>query len=427
MTTTEEVNVPGNVDNHSQVVHSPKAKKMLVAIITASLCAVLLIAGLSSWLSAQAREQTTDAYVTGHIDLVSARVPGTVQSVKVDDNQIVGKDDVLVQLDPNDLQMRVALAKAGLDAAEQLAATAKTAITFSSQSAAAGNTQADAGVGQAEAGVRQAEAGVRQAEASVARSQDMLRQADADAERAALDDKRFESLLARHEVSQQQYDHMHAGYKIALANNGAAKAGVREAEAALARATGGVQAATRGVQAATGGVQAAHAALTDVDLKGKQYQSALANVEAAQAAYADARLQLSYTVIHASAGGRIGNKTVEVGQRVQPGQPLLAVVEPEVWVVANFKETQLAQVESGQPVEVTIDRFPEKRFVGRVQSFSPATGANFSLLPPENATGNFVKIVQRVPVKIALDPDSVHGYEARLVPGLSAVVTVRSR
>ncbi len=399
MSTLEEPNFPENVDDRSHVVSSSKTKKKRVAIITASLCAVLLIAGLLYWFSVRAREATSDAYVTGHIDLVSARVPGTVQTVKVDDNQIVRKDDVLVQLDPNDMQMKVALAKAALDAAEQQAATAKTAITFSSQSAVAGDTQANGGVGQAEAGV--------------ARSQDMLREADADLERAALDDKRFENLLARHEVSQQQYDHAHTAYKIALANDAAAKTGVREAEAGLARATGGLQ--------------AAHAAFTDVDLRRKQYQSALANVEAAQAAYDDARLQLSYTVIHALAGGRIGNKTVEVGQRVQPGQPLLAVVEPEIWIVANFKETQLAHMKDGQPAEVKIDRFPEKRFIGRVQSFSPATGANFSLLPPENATGNFVKVVQRVPVKIVLDPDSVRGYEVRLVPGLSAVVTVRSK
>jgi membrane fusion protein (multidrug efflux system) len=317
-----------------------------VAIITVSLCAVLLIAGLLYWFSVRAREVTTDAYVTGHIDLVSARVPGTVQTVKVDDNQIVRKDDVLVQLDPNDLQVKVALARAGLDAAEQQAATAKTAITFSSQSAAAGDTQANGGVGQAEAGV--------------ARSQDMLREADADLERAALDDKRFENLLARHEVSQQQYDHTHTAYKIALANDAAATTGVREAEAGLARATGGLQ--------------AAHAALTDVDLRRKQHQSALANVEAAQAAYDDARLQLSYTVIHAPVGGRIGNKTVEVGQRVQPGQPLLAVVEPEVWVIANFKETQLAHMKDGQPAEVQIDRFPEKRFRTRAEFLSRHRG-----------------------------------------------------
>lgn len=399
MSTPQETDFPENADDHSQVTSSSKTKKKRVAILTASLCAVLLIAGLPYWFSARAREVTSDAYVTGHIDLVSARVPGTVQVVKVDDNQIVRKDDVLVQLDPNDLQAKVALEKAALDAAEQQAATTKTAITFSSQTAAAGDAQANGGVGQAAAGI--------------ARSQDMLHEADADLERTALDDQRFENLLARHEVSQQQYDHAHTAYKVAVANDAAVKTGVSEAQAGLAKATGGLQ--------------AAHAAFTDVDLRRKQHQSALANVEAAQTAYDEAKLQLSYTLIHALAGGRIGNKTVEVGQQVQPGQPLLAVVEPEVWVTANFKETQLAHMKVGQSAEVQIDRFPEKRFIGRVQSFSPATGANFSLLPPENATGNFIKIVQRVPVKIVLDPDSVRGYEDRLVPGLSAVVTVRLR
>ncbi len=397
MSTLDEANVPESASGHSHVVLSSKAKKKRVAITSLSLCVVLLIAGLVFWLSTRTREVTTDAYVTGHIDLVSARVPGTVLQVEVDDNQIVRKGDVLVQLDPSDLKMKVAQAKAALDATEEQAATAKTAITFSSQNASAGNTQANGGVQQAEAGV--------------SRSQDMLHQADADLERAALDDKRFENLLARHEVSQQQYDHAHTAYKGALANDAAAKTGVREAEAAVARATGGLQ--------------AAHAAFTDVDVRRKQYESALANVESAQAAYDEAKLELSYTVIEAPAEGRIGNKTVELGQRLQPGQPLLAVVEPEVWVIANFKETQLTHMKIGQSAEVKIDSFPNNRFVGHVQSFSPASGANFSLLPPENATGNFVKVVQRVPVKIVLDPDSIRDYDGRLVPGLSAVVTVR--
>ena len=150
-------------------------------------------------------------------------------------------------------------------------------------------------------------------------------------------------------------------------------------------------------------------------------------MSAAQAALDDAKLQLSYTSVVSPVNGTVGSKTVEAGQRLQPGQPLLAVVEPDIWVVANYKETQLDHMREGQAVEIKLDSFPDKVFHGHLQSISPASGAQFSLLPPDNATGNFVKIVQRVPVKIIFDADSIRGYEKRIAPGLSAVVTVRVR
>jgi membrane fusion protein (multidrug efflux system) len=139
---------------------------------------------------------------------------------------------------------------------------------------------------------------------------------------------------------------------------------------------------------------------------------------------ADAQLQLSYTTVTAPSPGRIGRKQVEVGQRVQPGQPLLALVEVSPWIVANFKETQLERMRPGQPVEIKVDAYPGRIFRGYVESFSPASGAQFALLPPENATGNFTKIVQRVPVKIVFDPESIKGFESMLLPGMSVVPTV---
>ena len=135
-------------------------------------------------------------------------------------------------------------------------------------------------------------------------------------------------------------------------------------------------------------------------------------------------LKLSYTNITAPSGGRIGRKSAEVGQRVQPGQPIMAIVSNEYWVVANFKETQLEQIQPGQPVEIKLDAFPHHPFVGRVDNISPASGAQFALLPPDNATGNFTKIVQRIPVKVVFDPQSIKGYESRIAPGMSAEATV---
>jgi membrane fusion protein (multidrug efflux system) len=155
-----------------------------------------------------------------------------------------------------------------------------------------------------------------------------------------------------------------------------------------------------------------------------QYQAAQAAIAQAEASLKDAQLQLSYTNIVAPTSGRIGRKTVEVGQRVQPGSPLMAIVGNDYWVTANFKETQMEDIKPGEKVEVELDAFPHHKFVGRVDSISPASGSQFALLPPDNATGNFTKVVQRIPVKITLDSQSIKGYESRITPGMSAVVSV---
>lgn len=155
-----------------------------------------------------------------------------------------------------------------------------------------------------------------------------------------------------------------------------------------------------------------------------QYAAAQAEISQAQVALKDAQLQLSYTNITAPTTGRIGRKSVEIGQRVQAGQPLMAIVNNDYWVVANFKETQLEQMQPGQPVEIKLDAYPHHPFIGRVDSISPASGATFALLPPDNATGNFTKVVQRIPVKVVFDYKSIQGYESRITPGMSAEVSV---
>jgi len=171
-------------------------------------------------------------------------------------------------------------------------------------------------------------------------------------------------------------------------------------------------------------LQSAHATTLETRVREGQFATAQAAVAQAAAALEDAKLQLSYTIITAPVSGRIGRKSVEAGQRVQIGQPLMAVVEDQPWVVANFKETQLQKMRTGQHVEVEIDTFSKHKFYGHVDSLAPGSGNEFALLPPDNATGNFTKIVQRIPVKILLDKDSVRGYENLLSPGMSSVVTV---
>ena len=244
--------------------------------------------------------------------------------------------------------------------------------------------QAQAQVAQAQAQIQQAAAQIAQAEAQVAREQARATKAQRDLARA-----KSLSQGTSGAISRQEFDQAEA-----------------EAEAA--------QAALQGAQSAL----AAANALTEV---------AQAQAQVAQAGLQEAELQLSYAEIVAPADGSIGKRNLEAGNRVQPGQALLALVQPDVWVTANFKETQLSRMEAGQTVRVVLDAFPGRTFLGRLQSVSPASGAQFALLPPDNATGNFTKIVQRVPVKVELDNLSLGECRGRVVPGMSAVVEVKVR
>jgi membrane fusion protein, multidrug efflux system len=242
--------------------------------------------------------------------------------------------------------------------------------------------QAQAEVSQAQAHLQQAEAQVAQARAQVAREQAQVTKAQQDLERAKALSKGSNGAISKQELD-------------------AAQAAADASQAALDVARSGLQSA----EAAAAAAQA-------------QQQVAQANLK-------DAELQLSYTAIVAPGAGRIGRKNLETGNRVQPGQALVALVQPEVWVVANFKETQLARMKPGQAVRLRMDALPGRELQGHVDSLSPASGSQFALLPPDNATGNFIKIVQRVPVKICLDPQASGDLDGRLVPGMSTVVEVK--
>ena len=325
-------------------------------------------------------EETDDAFIAGHVHQISAQISGPVKAVLVQDNQDVVAGAPLVQIDPLEFQIAGLKAQAG------------------SLEAVAAETQAQAAEAEAEAALPEAKARATQAAAQVD-------QAEAEAGLAQL-------TLQRDQRMAQGDDHAvtPADLDAARSADAAARATVRAARAnvaALAAAVTSAQAQDRVAQA--------------------QRQAAQATVAAAQAAVRDAQRELAYADIAAPAAGRVGGKNVEVGDRVQAGQTLMVVVEPQVWVVANFKETQLARMRPGQPVEVDIDAIPERTLKGTIESVAPASGAQFALLPPDNATGNFTKVVQRVPVKIALDPADLQGLGDRVRPGLSAVVSVRVR
>jgi membrane fusion protein (multidrug efflux system) len=388
---------------------------------------MLLVFGVRYLIWSAHHESTDDAYLAGHLHPISARITDTVQQVLIDDNQHVVEGQTLVILDPNDYKVRLDQAKAALDAAGRQADTAAAAIRSTSQSATAQTTQAEGTIGEAKASIQASKAAVTAADAGVPRAEAQLHEADATLQREDMDLHRYEDLYAKEQVSKQTVDHQQASYQVAVAGQAAAQEQVRQAQAQLVAAEQGVVRTEALLTNSQGGLQSAQATRLETRVREGQFATAQAAFAQATAALEDAKLQLSYTVIKAPVGGRIGRKSVEAGQRVQIGQPLMAIVEDQPWVVANFKETQLEKMRNGQRVEVEIDTFSKHKFYGHVDSLAPGSGNEFALLPPDNATGNFTKIVQRIPVKIVLDQDSLRGYENLLSPGMSSVVTVATK
>ena len=403
-------------------------KRKLWLIVGGIAAAIVLLFFAARYMIWSAHHETTDdAYLEGHLHPIGARITDTVQQVLIDDNQHVIEGQNLVLLDPNDYKVRLDQAQAAVDEAGRHADTAEVAIRATSQSAIAQTTQAHGSIGEAEASIRAAKAAVTAAEAGVPRANAQLQEATATLRREDADLHRYRDLYGREQVSRQTLDHQQASYQVAVAAQAAAQEQVRQAEAQLVAAQQGVVHSEAQLTNSEGGLQSAQATMLETRVREGQFATARAAVAQAAAALEDAKLQLSYTMIKAPVSGRIGRKSVEAGQRVQVGQPLMAIVEDRPWVVANFKETQLEKMRIGQRVEVEIDTFPKHKFYGHVDSLAPGSGNEFALLPPDNATGNFTKIVQRIPVKIVLDQDSVRGYENLLSPGMSSVVTVATR
>jgi len=334
--------------------------------VRAVLASVVLMAlgfGVKMWYYSTHYVETENAYVSGHVTPVSSRIAGVVIKVLVEDNQQVKAGDVLAELDPADQRVKVEQIEAQIASAQQQ-------------------------VLQADATVAQVKAQALAASAQVAQSQAQLVRASQDAER-------FSQLYT-------------------ASMKAVSKAEVDAANAGRAGATADVAARRSNVAAVQAQIVAAGAARDVVK----------SQITVLQAQLKDAKQQLGYNNLVAPVAGRLGRRSVEVGARVQPGQQLAAIVQEEVWITANFKETQLARLATNQQVRVVIDALPKNELVGRLHSFSPASGNQFSLLPADNATGNFTKIVQRVPVRIALRQQDVAKLGGRLVPGMSAMVEI---
>jgi membrane fusion protein, multidrug efflux system len=407
----------------------PRRSVRLVAVLV--VLVLVAAAGVWYYVTSRDRVSTDDAHIEGSVMIVSARVPGPVARVLARDNQEVREGELLVEIDPRDYEIRVQQARAALAMAVASEKAAVTEVPMTRETSASRIDQSRAAVDAAHVAVEMARAQVAETRARVEGRQAAVAaaQADTSVAEAALDKarrdlERIARLAAQGLVSTQEHDAAETTNRAAAATLEATKrrwavAEVRTRELAADQA----ERRAREAQALLAEAQSNRA---QVPMKEAGAGRAAASVEQAQADLAAAELQLAKTRVVAPGEGVVSKKTVEPGQLVQPGQPLLAVVPLHgIWVVANFKETQVGSIRPGQRVTVSVDTFSDRVFHGTVDSISAGTGSRFSLLPPENATGNWVKVVQRVPVKVLLD-----GYKPNphiLRPGMSATVTVHLR
>lgn len=412
---------------------SGKIRLILILIV------VLGSAGFLYYWRSRGFESTDDAFIDGDIVQIAPRVAGQVIKVHVQDNQHVRKGELLAEIDPRDYETALNKAKAELASALARNAGAQAGLDFTATVTSASLMQAEAGLRAARDQVEVLRARLAQEKANVGVAEAKLRQAEArraaaeaQAARAGNDAARYRTLYEKDEVSRQLLDRAETEARALAAELEAARQTVNQSQAQLAHdqaALASAEAALRQAEAlvrqAEGRLQEAQSQPAQVRLRQAGLKESQGEIERMRAALAQAELNLSYTKIFAPDSGYITRKSVQTGNIVQPGQVLMALVSDRLWVTANFKETQLAHMRPGQPATVKIDAYPQRRFHGKVDSIQSGSGARFSLLPPENATGNYVKVVQRVPVKIvfteALPP------ELKVGPGMSVVPEVKIR
>jgi len=426
--TTEqpELERPQAANQHSEEHHDPElvrhddsgrssfrrnrvAKPLIVAV---GIVAVLLAGWF--WWDSRHWEDTDDAEIDGHIYPINARVSGQVIKVNYDDGQVVRKGDVLVQIDPTDYQVALERAKADYLDFQAQAQAARYGVPVQSVGSVSS-------IRSASADMDSAQAGVAAARKQVDAAQQQVVEAKANAVKLNKDVERYQQLLGRREISQQQFD---AAVAAATAENATVSA--REAELLVAQSQ--VKVAESRIEQANAELKNAHVTPNVVAATKARAESADAQTLRYKAALDQAQLNLIYTTIVAPVDGVVGKRSVQVGDNIGVGQDLMAVVPlNDVWVTANFKETQLTHMHPGQPVKIEVDTYGSHKWNGHVTSIGGATGAKFSLLPPENATGNYVKVVQRIPVRIDFDGQPDFNKDGKLRPGMSVDPEVKVR
>ncbi len=442
---TDQTGVSDDTD-HSLTDASPphersaNGKRLLILALVLIVLAIAAPYGWSLWQYYQIHESTDDAYVVGDIVPVSPWVAGTILSVHVEDHQRVEAGQLLVRLDPRELKAKALQAQAAVQVAEARLRQAELEVTQEQDSTSSDTARTSATLlaarsvlRETQSEINEARAGLRTLETAVTVAQAEVDAQDAHRDMARTAFERARQLMDDGVVSQQQYDEAEnalqttgaerrvAAQKLTQAQREVerARADLRTKQQAVAR----VRAKEAEAQAIVAGSQANE---QNVAIKQAEVAVAQATVQQRRSDLDYANLQLEYMVIRASVAGIIAKSNAEIGQVVQAGRPLMAIVPlDDVWVEANFKETQLRQMRPGQKATLKVDAYPGDEFEGSIESISPGTGAVFSLLPPENATGNFVKIVQRIPVKIVLDEATKNG--ALLRPGMSVIAIVATQ
>ncbi|HLI83054.1 MAG TPA: HlyD family secretion protein [Bryobacteraceae bacterium] len=394
-----------------------------------ALLAVILsglgIGGYRLWGYLGTYESTDDAQVDGHILAVSARISGHVADVPVEDARYVNAGDVLLRIDPTDYEAALAQASADLANAEAALESSRTGVPITSVTTRSQLNSARSSRAGAEAALASAERQLNAARARVETAQAQVRETEADYKRATDDVARYRKLIDKDEIPAQQYDTAVAVADAAKATVDARRAAVDEARQNITVAEAAVEQANTRIAEADATIESALTAPQQVAVSRARAKAAEALVEQKRAALRQAQLNLSYCVIRAPFSGIIGKKTVEVGNNISPGQQLMALVPlDDIWVTANFKETQLRGMKPGDKVKFTVDAYG-RAYTGKLEAVGGAAGSRFSLLPPENATGNYVKVVQRIPVRIDIDPGQ--NADHRLRPGMSAVPSVYVR
>lgn len=387
---------------------------------------VVLVAGALLYWYFSGRVSTDDAEVDGHLAPISSKVSGNVVQVLVDDNQAVKAGQVLVKLDPSDYQQKVDQEQAALQLAQARSQSATVSVPLQQETTQTGESSADANLLSARAMQSSAEIAYQRSQtADLAYAKAEVSKSQAAFDKAHSDVLRMRPLADKQEISAQDFDGYVSTERQAQSDLDAANQKLAQAEQDSRAAKANLDAARSKVTAAQAQVAQAKANQKQVVERTADAAAAKANIAQAQADLNAAKLNLSYTTIVALVDGVVTRKTVEVGQVVQPGQGLMVLVPlKDVWVTADFKETQLDHVVPGQRAEVHVDMYG-KTFSGHVDSIAGATGSRLSLLPPENATGNFVKVVQRIPVKIVLDP--IPPDKAILRPGMNVDATIFTR
>ncbi len=381
--------------------HASRNPRFRLALIVGGI--VLLVAGFFLWRYLGSYESTDDAQIDGHLNAVSARVSGHVLKLLVTDNQFVQAGTPLVEIDPKDYQIAVAKAKAAYQDAMATAESLQGNVPITS-------VNTDSQLSSAQAAVESGRAGVAVARQQLDAARAQLEQAIANDIKAQNDVGRYKQLVDKQEISHQQYDQAVAAARSSAAGVAAARASAAAAEQMVAQAQ-----AKR--QQAEADLRSAETAPQQMSVTRARAESARALAQQKKAELEQAMLNLQYTQLVAPVNGIVSNRTVEVGQNVQVGQELMKIINlDDIWVTANFKESQLRYMRPGQAATISVDAYG-KKYNGHVQSIAGASGALFSLLPPENATGNYVKVVQRIPVKITFDPGETKEHILR--PGMS--------